>query len=227
MSKRYNEAFKLVDKETFGLSEAFLKLDSLPKAKFDESVDVAIRLGVDPKKSDQLVRGSIGLPNGLGKTIKILVFAKGAKAEEATAAGADFVGSDDLVEKIQGGWTAFDTVIATPDMMAQVSKVGRILGPRGLMPNPKLGTVTNDVTKAVTESKAGKVEFRVEKSGIIHAPIGRSSFGAKKLEENFKVLLEAVQRAKPSAAKGQYLCSITISSTMGPGIALNTVDLSQ
>lgn len=190
-------------------------------AKFDESVDLAVRLGVNPKHADQMVRGATVLPHGIGKTVRVLVFAKGEKAIEAEAAGADFVGADDMVAKVQEGWLDFDTVVATPDMMGQVGRLGRILGPRGLMPNPKVGTVTFDVTKAVNEVKAGKVEFRVERAGIVHAPVGKCSFEAAKLQDNAKALIDALLRAKPASAKGTYLRSITLSSTMGPGIKID------
>ena len=190
-------------------------------AKFDETVDVAVRLGVNPKHADQMVRGAVVMPHGIGKVNRVLVFAKGDKANEATEAGADFVGADDLVAKVTEGWLDFDTVIATPDMMGQVGRLGRVLGPRGLMPNPKVGTVTFEVAKAVREAKAGKVEFRVEKAGIVHAPVGKRSFETGKLAENIKALVGALVKAKPSAAKGTYLKSITVSSTMGPGIRVD------
>jgi len=221
--KRYKESVKKVEMEKkYSVEEAFKVLDSFGKAKFDETVDVAINLGVDPKKSDQMVRGSTPLPHGLGKTVSVLVFAKGDKAKEAEEAGADFVGAEDMVEKIQGGWMEFDKVVATPDMMGTVSKLGRVLGPRGLMPNPKLGTVTMEVGKVVQEQKAGKVEFRVEKGAIIHAPIGKRSFGPDKLKDNFNALVGAVQRAKPAAAKGAYIRGVAISATMTPGVKIDT-----
>lgn len=221
--KRYKKSTEKVDSQKkYSVEEAFKVLDTFDKAKFDETVDVAINLGVDPKKSDQMVRGSTPLPNGLGKDVRVLVFAKGEKVKEAEEAGADFVGAEDMVEKIQGGWLDFDKVIATPDMMGTVSKLGRTLGPRGLMPNPKLGTVTFDVGKVVQEQKAGKVEFRVEKGAIIHAPIGKRSFGAAKLQQNFQALLEAIQRAKPAAAKGAYIRAIAISATMTPSVKIET-----
>ena len=194
-------------------------------AKFDETVDVAVRLGVDPRHADQMVRGAVVLPNGLGKDVRVLVFAKGEKEKEAADAGADYVGGEDLVAKIQEGWFEFDTAIATPDMMGVVGKIGKILGPRGLMPNPKVGTVTFEVGKAVKESKAGKVEFRVEKAGIIHAPVGKVSFDAEKLKGNLLALVEALVKAKPSAAKGTYIKKISVSSTMGPGINLDVSDV--
>jgi large subunit ribosomal protein L1 len=222
LAKKYKKSSGCVDQQKkYSIEEAFAILDKMEKAKFDETVDVAIRLGVDPKHSDQMVRGAIPLPHGLGKVLRVIVFAKGDKDKEAREAGANEVGADELVEKIKNGWMDFDKAIATPDMMGVVSKIGKILGPRGLMPNPKLGTVTFDVGKAVKEAKAGRVEFRVEKSGIIHAPIGKRSFGAAKLKDNFNVLLEAVIKAKPSSAKGTYLRSLAVSSTMSPGIRMN------
>ena len=205
----------------YALSEAVSLVKELAFANFDESVDVAVRLGVDPKHADQMVRGAVVLPHGTGKTNRVLVFAKGEKVSEAEAAGADFVGGDDLVAKINDGWLDFDTVIATPDMMGQVGRLGRVLGPRGLMPNPKVGTVTFDVSKAVSEAKAGKVEFRVEKAGIVHAQVGKRSFGDPELAGNVKSLVGALVKAKPAAAKGTYLRSITLSSTMGPGIKVD------
>jgi large subunit ribosomal protein L1 len=194
-------------------------------AKFDETVDVAVRLGVDPRHADQMVRGAVVLPNGLGKEVRVLVFAKGEKEKEALDAGADFVGAEDLVTKIQEGWFEFDTAIATPDMMGVVGKIGKLLGPRGLMPNPKVGTVTFEVGRAVKESKAGKVEFRVEKAGIVHAPLGKVSFETELLKGNLLALVEALVKAKPSAAKGVYLKKISVSSTMGPGINLDISDV--
>ena len=194
-------------------------------AKFDETVDLAVRLGVDPRHADQMVRGAVVLPNGLGKDVRVLVFAKGEKEKEALEAGADYVGGDDLVARIQDGWFEFDTAIATPDMMGVVGKIGKLLGPRGLMPNPKVGTVTFEVGRAVRESKAGKVEFRVEKAGIVHAPVGKVSFDADKLKGNVLALIEALVKAKPSAAKGVYIKKISVSSTMGPGINLDVVDV--
>jgi large subunit ribosomal protein L1 len=205
----------------YALSEAVSLVKELAFANFDESVDVAVRLGVDPKHADQMVRGAVVLPHGTGKANRVLVFAKGEKVSEAEAAGADFVGGDDLVAKINEGWLDFDTVIATPDMMGQVGRLGRVLGPRGLMPNPKVGTVTFDVSKAVSEAKAGKVEFRVEKAGIVHAQVGKRSFGDPELAGNVKSLVGALVKAKPAAAKGTYLRSITLSSTMGPGIKVD------
>jgi large subunit ribosomal protein L1 len=194
-------------------------------AKFDETVDVAVRLGVDPRHADQMVRGAVVLPNGLGKDVRVLVFAKGEKEKEALDAGADYVGAEDLVSKIQEGWFEFDTAIATPDMMGVVGKIGKLLGPRGLMPNPKVGTVTFEVNRAVKESKAGKVEFRVEKAGIVHAPVGKVSFDADSLKGNLLALVEALVKAKPSAAKGIYIKKISMSSTMGPGINLDIADV--
>lgn len=207
------------------LNEAFEIVDKFEAPKFDETINVAFRLGIDVKQADQQVRGATTLPNGLGKKVRLLVFAKGPKAEEATNAGADFVGAEDYVEKIQGGWLDFDKVIATPDMMAVIAKVSRVLGPRGLMPNPKLGTVTLDLTKAIDEERKGKVEFRAEKSGIVHAPIGKRSFGAEKLQENFESLKETIIKLKPTAAKGTYLKSVTVSGTMTPGVRLETSQL--
>ncbi len=205
----------------YTLGEAVTLVKELAFANFDESVDVAVRLGVDPKHADQMVRGAVVLPHGTGKTNRVLVFAKGEKVSEAEEAGADFVGGDDFVAKITDGWLEFDTVIATPDMMGQVGRLGRVLGPRGLMPNPKVGTVTFDVSKAVREAKAGKVEFRVEKAGIVHAQVGKRSFGEPELAGNVRSLVSALVKAKPAAAKGTYLRSITLSSTMGPGIKVD------
>lgn len=192
-------------------------------AKFDETVDVAVRLGVDPRHADQMVRGTVVLPNGLGKEVRVLVFAKGEKEKEALEAGADFAGNEELMEKIKGGWFGFDKAVATPDVMGTVGKIGRLLGPRGLMPNAKTGTVTFDVAKAVNELKAGKIDFRVEKAGIVHVPVGKVSFGAEKLLENVRAFLETIVRLKPAASKGTYLRSITISTTMGPGIKVDPV----
>ena len=194
-------------------------------AKFDETVDVAVRLGVDPRHADQMVRGTCSLPNGTGKSVTVAVFAKGEKEKEAEEAGADFVGSDELVEKIQGGWTEFDRAVATPDMMGTVGKLGRILGPRGLMPNTKSGTVTFDLAKAIKEIKAGKIEFRVDKNGIVHAPIGKSSFGPEKIRENLEDLVATLMRLKPVTAKGTYIKGITISTTMGPGVRLDPAEV--
>ncbi len=205
----------------YSMDEAIGKLKEMPAAKFDETVDVAIKLGVNPKHADQMVRGAVVLPNGLGKAIRVLVFATGEKEKEATDAGADYVGGEDLVEKIKDGWLEFDTAIAIPPMMAKVGKIGRILGTRGLMPNPKVGTVTMDITEAVKQAKAGKVQFRVEKAGIVHAPIGKKSFDKDKLIGNLETLMEAITKAKPAAAKGAYFKTITVSSTMGPGIKID------
>jgi large subunit ribosomal protein L1 len=197
----------------------------MPAAKFDESVDISFRLGVDPKHADQMVRGAVVLPNGIGKSVRVAVFAKGDKEREAREAGADTVGAEDLVEKVNGGWTDFDTAIATPDLMGQVGRLGKVLGPRGLMPNPKLGTVTFDVAKAVREAKAGKVEFRVDKAGNIHTPVGKKSFSAENIAANAMAVIEAIVRAKPSAAKGTYLRRVTVSTTMGPGVQVDPVAL--
>jgi large subunit ribosomal protein L1 len=220
--KRYLETRKKVNREAkYSLDDALELLKGAATAKFDETVEVAMRLGVDPKYPDQQVRGSVVLPNGTGKTVRVLVFAKGEKEKEATDAGADFVGSDTLVAKIQGGWLEFDKAVATPDMMGAVGKIGKILGPRGLMPNPKVGTVTFDVGKAVRDLKGGKVEFKVDKTGTLHAGIGKISFGMDGIRENFLAFFEAIMKAKPSAAKGTYIRSIALSSTMGVGIRLN------
>jgi large subunit ribosomal protein L1 len=217
--KKFAAASKKVDSaKKYTVDEAFKMVVDLAPAKFDETVDVAIRLGVDPKQSDQQVRGAIALPHGLGKDVKVIVFAKGPKEAEAKAAGADIVGSDDLVAKIQGGWLDFDKCIATPDMMATVSKVAKILGPRGLMPNPKIGTVTMNVAEAVTAEKKGKLDFRVDKAGIIHAGVGKKSMGDAKLRDNFLTLLGAIVKAKPASSKGIYLRTISVASTMGPGV---------
>jgi large subunit ribosomal protein L1 len=223
MGKNYLESAKLVDRNAlYTPAEAMELAVKTAKAKFDETIELAVRLGVDPRHADQQVRGAVVLPHGTGKTVRVLVFAKGEKAKEAEAAGADFVGAEDLIEKIQKeNWFGFDVVVATPDMMGVVGKLGRVLGPKGLMPNPKSGTVTFDVTRAIAEIKAGKVEYRVDKTAIVHVPIGKRSFGPEKLAENFRVLMEAVIKAKPSAAKGQYVKSVSISSTMGPGVRVN------
>jgi len=224
--KKYTEAKALVETvKRYSIKEAMDILVRTARAKFDETVDVAIRLGVNPKHADQMVRGSVALPNGLGKTVRVLVFAKGEKEKEAMDAGADYAGSDDLIEKIKGGWLEFDRVIATPDMMGNVGKLGKILGPRGLMPNPKVGTVTFDVGKAVKELKAGKVEFRVEKAGIVHSPVGKVSFGSEKITENVMALVETIMKLKPASSKGTYLKSISLSTTMGPGIKVDPVDV--
>src|SRR5687767_11516835 len=222
VSKRYDAAVGKVDAEKpYTVDEAIAALKSMPAAKFDESVDLSFRLGVDPKHADQMVRGAVVLPHGIGKSVRVAVFAKGDKEREAREAGADVVGAEDLVERVQGGFMDFDTTIATPDLMGQVGRLGKALGPRGLMPNPKLGTVTFEVARAVREAKAGKVEFRVDKAGNIHVPVGKKSFAADQLAANALALLEAIVRAKPSASKGQYLRSITVSSTMGPGIQVD------
>ncbi|MCJ7493325.1 MAG: 50S ribosomal protein L1 [Deltaproteobacteria bacterium] len=221
-SKIYLEERKKIDRTTkYDLDSGLKLLKESARAKFDESVDMAIRLGVNPKHADQMVRGTVPLPHGVGKTVKILVFAKGEKEKEAQEAGADFVGADDLAEKITSGWTDFDKAIATPDMMGMVGKLGKILGPRGLMPNPKVGTVTFDVGKAVKELKAGRVEFKVEKTGIVHTTVGKVSFEEGKLKENVLALMDVIIRAKPASSKGTYLKSIAISTTMGPGIKLD------
>ncbi|OXM83141.1 50S ribosomal protein L1 [Paenibacillus rigui] len=220
--KKYLEAAKLVNPETlYEPAEAIELVKKAATAKFDETVEVAVRLGVDPRKQDQAVRGVVVLPHGTGKTKRVLVFAKGEKAKEAEAAGADFVGDQDMINKIQQGWFDFDVCVATPDMMSEVGKLGRILGGKGLMPNPKAGTVTFDVTKAVQEIKAGKIEYRLDKAGQIHAPIGKVSFDAEKLGDNFRALVDALNRAKPAAAKGVYLKNIAVSSTMGPSARVN------
>jgi len=222
MTKRFKAAEALIDRsKSYSIEEAVDIVAKSPGAKFDESVDVSLRLGVDPKHADQMVRGAIVLPHGIGKTVRVAVFAKGEKEREAREAGADVVGAEDLVEKIQGGFMDFDSTIATPDLMGQVGRLGKVLGPRGLMPNPKLGTVTFDVGRAVREVKAGKVEFRVDKAGNVHVPIGKRSFPQESLAANALALLEAIVRAKPSASKGTYLRSITLSSTMGPGIKVD------
>lgn len=227
--KKYLEKSKLVDKANlYDLDAACALIPQVSTAKFDETVEAHIRLGVDSRHADQQVRGAVVLPHGTGKTIRVLVFAKGAKADEAQAAGADYVGAEDLVAKIQNeNWFDFDVVVATPDMMGVVGRLGRVLGPKGLMPNPKSGTVTFDVTKAVEEIKAGKVEYRLDKNNIIHVAIGKVSFGGEKLAENFNVLMNAIIKAKPSAAKGQYLRSVTVTSTMGPGVKINPARVSE
>ncbi|RJX23084.1 MAG: 50S ribosomal protein L1 [Ammonifex sp.] len=220
--KKYQEAQKQIDRvRLYEPMEAMELVKQLAPAKFDETIEAAVRLGVDPRHADQQVRGAVVLPHGTGKTRRVAVFARGQKAKEAEDAGADFVGAEDLIGRIQEGWFDFDVAIATPDVMGMVGKVGRILGPRGLMPNPKTGTVTFDVSRAVAEVKAGKIEYRVDKAGIIHAPIGKVSFPAEKLAENLHTLIEALVRAKPAAAKGQYLKGITVCSTMGPGVKIN------
>lgn len=220
--KKFRAAQAQVADRAYSLEEAIPLVQKLKYTKFDETVEMALRLGVDPKHADQMVRGTVVLPHGLGKTKTVLVIAGAEKQKEATEAGADFVGGEELVDKIQGGWVAFDAVVATPDMMRAVGKLGKVLGPRGLMPNPKTGTVTVDITKAVNEIKAGKVEFRVDKTGIVHAPIGKVSFATERLLQNAQALLDSVVKAKPSAAKGKYLKSLTVSSTMGPGVRIDT-----
>ena len=226
-SKRYNSNFEKINRDKeYSLEEAVELLSSFSHPKFDESVELAINLGVDPKHADQIVRGTVALPNGIGKDIKVLVFARDDLAEEAKNAGADFVGANDMVEKVKGGWTDIDVVVAAPDMMAEVGKLGKILGPRGLMPNPKIGTVTKDIAKAVTEVKAGKIEFRVEKNGIIHNSIGKISFPNEKIVENAKVFINAILKAKPQASKGLYMKKITMTSAMGPGIKLDKSSIS-
>jgi large subunit ribosomal protein L1 len=223
VGKKYEASKKMVDKPAYPLQEAMPLVKKAAFAKFDESVEVSMNLGVDPKHADQMVRGTVVLPHGLGKTTRVIVIASGEKVREAREAGADEVGAEDLVQKIQGGWLEFDAVVATPDMMKSVGRLGKVLGPRGLMPNPKTGTVTLDVAKAVIELKAGKVEFRVDKTGIIHCAVGKVSFDAEKLADNAKALITSVLRAKPATAKGRYVNNIVVSSTMGPGVP---VDLS-
>ncbi len=220
--KRYQESLKLIEKGTsYDAKEAFGLIEKMPKAKFDETVEAHFKLGVDSKHADQQVRGVIVLPHGTGKTQRVLVFAKGEKAKEAEAAGADFVGAEELIPRIQNeGWFDFDVVVATPDMMGVVGRLGRVLGPKGLMPNPKSGTVTMDVAKAVAEIKSGKIEYRLDKNNIIHCPIGKLSFGAEKLADNYNALYNAIVKAKPAAAKGQYIRSIAVSSTMSPSVSL-------
>ena len=221
--KKYQDSAKLIDRlKLYDPEEAVQLVKQTAKAKFDETIEISLRLGVDPRHADQQVRGTVVLPNGTGKTQTVLVFAKGAKADEALAAGADFVGAEDMVAKIQGGWFGFDVCVATPDMMGLVGRLGRVLGPKGLMPNPKTGTVTMDLNKAIGDIKAGKVEYRVDKTAIIHCPIGKASFDEEKLGENLRVLMEAVIKAKPAAAKGTYIRSAVLSSTMGPGVKLNS-----
>ena len=225
--KQYKEMAKLVDRATlYDVEDAMQLLTQTAKAKFDETVEVHLKLGVDGRHADQQVRGAIVLPHGTGKTKKVLVFAKGPKAAEAEAAGADYVGAEEMAQKIQQeNWFDFDVVVATPDMMGVVGRLGKVLGPKGLMPNPKAGTVTMDVAKAIADIKAGKIEYRLDKTNIIHCPIGKASFGTQKLSENFSTLMSAIIKAKPAAAKGQYLRSVTIASTMGPGIKINQAKL--
>ncbi len=222
VGKKYLESVKEYDANAvFEPSQALELVKKMAKAKFDETVEVAFKLGVDPRHADQQIRGALVLPHGTGKTRSVLVFAKGDKAKEAEGAGADFVGAEDMIAKIEQGWFGFDVVVATPDMMGMVGKLGRVLGPKGLMPNPKTGTVTFDVAKAVKDVKAGKIEYRVDKAGIIHAPIGKVSFEVDKLVENYKAIAEAMVKAKPAAAKGQYMKTISVCSTMGPGVKIN------
>jgi len=226
--KKYLEAAKLVDRTVqYETAEAVSIVKKTAVAKFDETIEVHIRTGCDGRHADQQIRGAVVLPHGTGKTVRVLVFAKNAKADEALAAGADYVGAEELIPKIQNeGWLDFDVVVATPDMMGVVGRLGRVLGPKGLMPNPKAGTVTMDVTKAIADIKAGKIEYRLDKSNIIHAPIGKASFTEEQLQDNFQTLIEAIRKAKPAAVKGQYLKSVTMASTMGPGVKLNAAKLS-
>ncbi len=224
--KKYVDSVKLFDRNNlYDVAEALDLAVKTGKAKFDETVEVHVKLGVDSRHADQQVRGAVVLPNGTGKTVRVLVFAKADKAQAATDAGADYVGAEEMVAKIQGGWMDFDVVIASPDMMGVVGRLGKVLGPRGLMPNPKAGTVTPDVAKAVTDAKAGKIEYRLDKTNIIHCPVGKVSFGVEKLQENFDALLSAIVRAKPAAAKGQYIRSCVVASTMGPGVKINPAKL--
>jgi large subunit ribosomal protein L1 len=224
--KKYRAAAEKVDRaKRYKIDEAMGLVKQTATKKFDETVDASINLGVDPKHADQVVRGAVVLPHGMGKTVKLAVFAKGDKAKEAEAAGADIIGAEDLAEKIQGGFMDFDKVIATPDMMGVVGRLGKVLGPRGLMPNPKVGTVTMDLAKAVKEQKAGKVEFRVEKAGIVHVPFGKASFDPEKLKANFNAIMEIIYKAKPQTAKGVYVKNVTVSTTMGPGIKLDLAEL--
>ena len=222
--KKYEAVAALVDRtKLYGVEEAISLAKKTARTKFDETVDLAVKLGVDPKQADQMVRGTVVLPHGTGKKVKILVFAKGEKEKEARDAGADYAGAEDLADKIQKeGWTDFDVVVATPDIMGLVGKLGKVLGPRGLMPNPKTGTVTFDITKAIKDIRAGKVEYRVEKAGIVHVPVGKASFDENKLADNTKAVLESILKAKPSSSKGKYLRSVTVSTTMGPGIKMDT-----
>lgn len=227
-NKKMAKAIEGIDRgKEYSLAEAVKMVKERAFAKFDETVDLAMNLGVDPRKSDQMVRGSVMLPHGTGKTVRVLVFAKGEKEKEALDAGADFTGAEELVEKIKGGWLDFDKAVATPDMMGTVGKIGKILGPRGLMPNPKLGTVTFEVGKAVQDLKGGKVEFKVEKAGIVHVPIGKASFSETAILENAQAAVDSIVRAKPSTAKGKYLKKVSISSTMGPGVKIDTASLSK
>ena len=227
MGKKYSDSVKLLEKnKMYDPAEALALVCQTSKAKFDETIEVHVRLGVDSRHADQQVRGAVVLPNGTGKTVRTLVFAKGDKADAAKAAGADYVGAEDMVAKIQQeNWFEFDVVIASPDMMGVIGRLGKVLGPKGLMPNPKAGTVTPDVARAVTEAKAGKIEYRLDKTNIIHCPIGKASFGAEKLQENFETLMGAIIKARPAAAKGQYIKSCVLASTMGPGIKINQAKL--
>ena len=224
MGKKYTDSAKLIDSQKlYDPEEAVALVKQTAKAKFDETIEISLRMGVDPRHADQQIRGTVVLPHGTGKKLTVLVFAKGPKADEALAAGADFVGAEDMVAKIQGGWFGFDVCVATPDMMGLVGRLGRVLGPKGLMPNPKTGTVTMDLTKAIADIKAGKVEYRVDKTAIIHCPLGKASFTETALNENLRTLMDAVIKAKPATAKGTYIRSAVISSTMGPGIKLNAL----
>ena len=227
--KKYTEAAKLIDRTmAYDTAEAVALVKKAATAKFDETVEAHIRTGCDGRHADQQIRGAVVLPHGTGKTVRILVFAKGAKADEAQAAGADFVGAEELIPKIQNeGWLDFDVVVATPDMMGVVGRLGRVLGPKGLMPNPKAGTVTMDVTKAINDIKAGKIEYRLDKTNIIHVPVGKASFTSEQLSDNFQALMGAINKAKPSSLKGQYIKSATLTSTMGPGVKLNVVKIAQ
>jgi large subunit ribosomal protein L1 len=226
VGKKYKAALAKIDRNRrYKLDEAMGLVKQVATKKFDETVDASINLGVDPKHADQVVRGAVVLPHGMGKTVKLAVFAKGDKAREAQEAGADIVGAEDLAEKVQGGFMDFDKVIATPDMMGVVGRLGKVLGPRGLMPNPKIGTVTMDITRAIKEQKAGKVEFRVEKAGIVHVPFGKASFDPEKLKANFNAIMEIIYKAKPQTAKGVYVKNVTVSTTMGPGIKLDLAEL--
>lgn len=228
MGKKHQEAAKLVDRtKSYDLAEAVELVQKTATAKFDETIEVAVRLGVDPKKADQQIRGAVVLPHGTGKTQKVLVFAKGEKLKEAEAAGADYAGDAEYINKIQQGWFDFDVIVATPDMMGEVGKLGRVLGPKGLMPNPKTGTVTFDVTKAINDIKAGKVEYRVDKSGNIHVPVGKKSFDDTKLVENINTVIETLVKVKPATAKGIYLKNIAIASTMGPGVKVSSADFAK
>lgn len=226
--KKYVDSAKLVDRSVqYDVNEALDLAVKTGKAKFDETVEVHVKMGVDSRHADQQIRGAVVLPHGTGKTVRVLVFAKADKAQAATDAGADYVGAEELVAKITGGWMDFDVVVASPDMMGVVGRLGKVLGPRGLMPNPKAGTVTPDVARAVTEAKAGKIEYRLDKANIIHCPIGKVSFGVEKLQENFEALLSAINKAKPAAAKGQYIRSCAVATTMGPGVRINPAKVTE